>query len=71
MERLSDQAVHDQNNQFKMGSSAFIEFSWRWFILRVENSSMKFGSRKFSDGPNDDLEIQTNKASLLYSYYFK
>lgn len=71
VQRVSDNELHDENNKFKMGTSAFIEFNWRWFIFRVENLSMKFDGKKFSDGPNDDLEVQTNKASLLYSYYFK
>lgn len=71
VQRESDKTVHEQNNKFKLGTSAFFEFNWHWFILRGELASMKFGDRKFDDGPNDDLEVNTNKVSFLYSYYFK
>ena len=69
--RQSDNESFDADTKIKPGFAAFIEFNYKWFIFRVENSQIEYEGKKFSDVDSDILKIDNNKVSLYYAYYFK
>lgn len=69
--RSSNNEVYEENNPYKTGWAAFIEYNLSWFTFRVEHSSVLYESKKFDDVNSDELSIENNKASLYYSYYFR
>ncbi|MCO4753774.1 MAG: hypothetical protein KC478_04800 [Bacteriovoracaceae bacterium] len=70
LKRDSTQESFEASRKFKEGTSIFVEYSWNWFIFRIEHSAVEYDDKKFRDIEKDTLKIQTNKVSLLYSYYF-
>ena len=55
---------------YKLGAAAFLEFNWNWFTFRVENSQVEYNEKKFESVPKDNIQVNNNKASFYYSYYF-
>ncbi|MBC75020.1 MAG: hypothetical protein CME64_03315 [Halobacteriovoraceae bacterium] len=70
LERTSNNETFEASNKFSPGTSFFMEFSWNWFILRVEQSSIEYDDNKFEGVEPDTLRVVTSKASFLYAYYF-
>lgn len=70
LKRTSNEESFEASRKFKEGSSIFLEYSWNWLIFRIEHSGVEYDDKKFRDIEKDTLKIETNKVSLLYSYYF-
>lgn len=70
LERTSNNETFNASNKFRPGTSLFSEFSWNWFILRVEQSTIEYDDNKFEGVEKDTLKVRTSKASFLYGYYF-
>lgn len=70
LQRTSTDESFEANRQFRPGTSFFIEYSWNWFIFRVEQSTIEYDESKFEGIDQDTLKVRTSKASFLYGYYF-
>ena len=68
IKRLDTNDIYQDQSPLKTGWSAFFEYNLSWFTFRVEHSSVTYDQKKFNDIAKDNLKIETNKASIYYSY---
>ena len=67
--RQSTQESIIEENELRTGWAIFLEFNWKWFSFKVENSQTLYHGIKFEDIESERLKIENNKASLMFSYY--